>query len=282
MSQRIIVTHTSPDFDGIPAIWLLRKFHPDYKNACVELVPAGDNTYNREPVDSNPNVLHVDVGGGKFDHHKTNEFTCGTKLVYEWLVDEGYIKGDDEALRRIVEVVTEADHGWDSYKWPEPGSDRWEFSLHNILSGLKGVYPHDTEKLISFTCDALEAVYRIMQSKVKAEEEIERDGLIFDTRWGKGVGVLTKNDGIMEVAIKSGYSVVVRKDPRAGYVRITGSNSHKVDLTQAYEIIKEKDKVGTWFLHASKVLLRNGSTRNPTMKPTKMKLEEIVGILKES
>jgi len=282
LAQKIIVTHTSPDFDGIPAIWLLRRFHPDFKNARVELVPAGDNTYNNEPVDSNPNVLHVDVGGGKFDHHKTNEFTCGTKLVWEWLVKEGYVKADDEALKRLVEVVTELDHGWDTYKWQDAASDRWEFSLHNVLSGLKGVYPGDTEKHISFTTDALEAVYRLMQSKVKAEEEVERDGVKFETRWGKGVGVLTKNDGIMELAIKEGYSIVVRKDPQEGYVRITGSNSHKVDLSKAYEIIKEKDKVGTWFLHASKVLLRNGSTRNPTMKATNLKLEGIIEILKKA
>ncbi len=82
MSQKIIVTHISPDFDGIPAIWLLRKFHPEFKSARVELVPAGDNTFGNQPVDSDPDVLHVDVGGGKFDHHKTNEFTCGAKLIF--------------------------------------------------------------------------------------------------------------------------------------------------------------------------------------------------------
>ncbi|EKE12895.1 MAG: hypothetical protein ACD_13C00132G0003 [uncultured bacterium] len=281
MSQKIIVTHVSPDFDGIPAIWLLRKFHPDYKNARVELVPAGNSTYNNEPVDSNPNVLHVDCGGGRFDHHNTNEFTCGAKLVYEWLVNEGYIERENEALRRIIEVATEIDHGWDSYKWSEPGSDRWEFSLHNLLSGLKAVYPGQIEKHIEFTIDGLEAVYKLMQSKVKAEEEI-KNGLQFKTKWGKGVAVLTKNDGIMDAAIKGGYAVVVRKDPQRGYVRVTGSNAHKVDFTKAYEIINEKDKVGSWFLHASKVLLRNGSTRNPTMKPTNMLLEEVVEILKSS
>src|SRR3989344_2597863 len=98
MAQKIVVTHISPDFDGIPAIWLLRRFHPEYKNARVELVPAGNNTYNNQPVDSDPDVLHVDVGGGKFDHHGTNDFTCGAKLVWEWLVKEGCVKADDKAL----------------------------------------------------------------------------------------------------------------------------------------------------------------------------------------
>jgi len=86
----------------------------------------------------------------------------------------------------------------------------------------------------------------------------------------------------MDVGIKNGYAVVVRKDPTEGYVRITGNNMHNVDLTKAYNEIVGKDKVGNWFLHASKVLLRNGSTRNPTMKATKMTVEEVVKILEKA
>src|SRR3989344_8201298 len=102
MSQKIIVTHISPDFDGIPAIWLLKKFHPEYKTARVELVPAGSNTYNNQPVDSDPDVLHVDVGGGRFDHHNSDDFTCGAKLVWERMVEEGFTKEDDKDLERII------------------------------------------------------------------------------------------------------------------------------------------------------------------------------------
>lgn len=281
MAQKTIVTHISPDFDGIPAIWLLKKFHPDFANARVEFVPAGESTYKNQPVDSDPDVVHVDCGGGRFDHHHTNEFTCGAKLVYEWLIDEGYVQKDDEALKRLIQVVTELDHGWDHYKWPEPASDRWEFSLHNVLSGLKMAYPKDEEKYISFVCDGLEAVYRLLKSKVDAEVEVEQ-GLKFKTRWGQGVAVESRNDGVMDVAVKGGYAVIVRKDPSRGFVRITGSNAHNVDLTAAYSEIKSSDQVGDWFLHASKVLLRNGSTRNPTMRPTNMSLDEVVKILEKA
>ena len=96
------------------------------------------------------------------------------------------------------------------------------------------------------------------------------------------VAVYTKNDGVMDAAIKNGYAVVLRKDPAQGYVRITGSNSHKVDFTKAYELIAKKDDIANWFLHASKVLLRNGSTRNPNMKPTTMSIEEVVEILEKA
>ncbi len=281
MAQKIIVTHVSPDFDGIPAIWLLKRFHPEFRSARVEFVPAGNNTYNNEPVDSNPDVVHVDTGGGRFDHHDTNQFTCGAKLVYDWLIKEGYVEKDNKALARLIQVVTELDHGWDHYKWPDAASDRYEFSLHNVLSGIKGVYKGDYSRAIAWTIDSLDGVYRLLKSKVKAEEDL-KEGQEFRTRWGKGVAVYTGNDSVMDAAIKNGYALVVRKDPKRGFVRITGSNKHKVDLTKAYKNIMKVDKVGTWFLHASKVLLRNGSSRNPTMKPTKLELAEVVKILEES
>lgn len=275
---KIIVTHSSPDFDGIPAIWLLKKFHPDFKNARVEFVPAG-TTYNNEPVDSNPDIVHVDTGMGRFDHHQSDDFTCGAQLVYEWLLKEGYIK-DDEALERMIKVITELDHAYDAYRWPEPSSDRWEFNLHSVLTGWKMMYGREDDKYIDLTIQGLEAVYLLMKQKVKAEEEVEK-GEKFKTRWGEGVAIYTANDSVLDAAIKGGYAVVVRKDPGKGYIRVTGSNAHDVDLTKAYEDLKKADGEATWFLHASKKLLRNGSTRNPTMKPTKLELAEVIKILEK-
>ena len=281
MAQKTIVTHVSPDFDGIPAIWLLKRFHPDFSDAKVAFVPVGDATYNNEPVDSNADVLHVDTSMGKFDHHQTNEFTCGAKLVYEWLLDEGYVAKDDEALERLIEIVTQLDHGWDTRKWCEAANDRYEFSLHNILVGWKIIHPKQDEKYVQWTIDALDSVYKLLQLKVAAEKEIE-DGKKFKTRWGRGVGVFTNNDAILDVAIKKGFAVVVRKDPGRGYVRVTGSTNHKVDLTRAYEKFRAKDPLATWFLHASRVLLRNGSSRNPNMRPTKLTIDEVVEVLKKA
>ena len=280
MTQKIIVTHISPDFDGIPAIWLLKRFHPDFKTAKVAFVPVGEATYNNEPVDSNPNVFHVDTGGGKFDNHKTNDFTCGAKLVYEWLVAEGYSK-EDLALERLVNIVTQIDHGWDHYKWCEPADDRNEFFIHNILVGWKIIDPHQNEKYVDWILHVLDAIYKMLQLKVRAEIEL-KEALNFKTRWGMGAAVFTQNDMVMDVAINCGLALVVRKDPKGGNIRITGSNNHKVDLTRAYQNLKAKDPAASWFLHASKVLLRNGSSRNPEMKASKLQLKEVVEILEKS
>lgn len=278
--SKLIVTHVSPDFDGIPAIWLLKRFHPDFKNARVAFVPVGDATYNNEPVDSNPDVLHVDCGGGKFDHHHTNDLTCGAQLVYEWLVKEGYVK-DDEALERMAGIFTEIDHAWDNYKWLDAGSDQQEFLLHNVLVGWKMTNPGEFEKYVEWISHALDAVYAKLTQKIVAEKAI-KEGKEFKTRWGKAVGIYSANDSVLDATVWGDFAIAFRKDPQKGFVRITGSNKHKVDLTKAYELLKEMDPESTWFLHASKVLLRNGSTRNPTMVPTKLGVDEIIKVLEKA
>ncbi len=279
-NQKTIVTHVSPDLDGIPAIWLLKKFHPDFANAKLAFVPAG-STLNNEKVDSNPDIVHVDTGLGMFDHHSNDDFTCGAQLVYEWLVREGYIDEKDEAMKRLITVLTELDHGWDNWKWSDADSDRNEFMLHNILFGWKMVKPKEEEKYVEWVSFAMDAVYAVFRSKVRADEELAK-GKKFESKWGQGIAVESGNSTVLDLAIKKGYAVVVTKDPKKGNVRVTGSNAKEVDLTKAYEAVKSKDPDATWFLHASKVLLRNGSTRNPTMTPTRLSLDEIVKILSEA
>ena len=279
MAQKTVVTHISPDLDGIGAYWLLKKFHPDFKNARLDFVPAGQ-TYLGQPDGSNPNVIHVDTGMGRFDHHQSGDFTCAAKLVLESLVKDGYIKNDD-ALERLINVICELDHGWDNYKWSEAESDRYEFSLHNLLSGWKMVERKSDEELAAMAIFNLEAVYKLLLAKVTGEEELA-GGEKFATKWGEGVAVYTGNSTVLDLGIKKGFAVVVVKDPKRGNVRVTGSNNKNVDLTDAYNKLTQLDMEGTWYLHPSKVLLRNGSSRNPQMIPTKLELGEIIEVLRKN
>ena len=40
--MKIVVTHTSPDMDAITSVWLVKKFLPNWADASVKFVPAGD------------------------------------------------------------------------------------------------------------------------------------------------------------------------------------------------------------------------------------------------
>lgn len=274
--MKTIVTHHNPDLDGIPGIWLLKKFHPDFDDAKIDFVPAGENLGGLAP-NEDPNIVHVDTGMGKFDHHQSNAYTCGAQLVYEYLIEEKLVDKDDEALKRIIVLLTALDHGKDN-EWPDPESDIYDFGLWSILNGWKMLHTEQEEKLVEWTIHCLDAIYRIFQSKVAAETEFEK-GEEFETRWGKGIAFETYNDGVLDLGIRRDYAIVVRKDPKKEFVRVTGDSRKGVDLTQAYELCKQKDPDATWFLHASKVLLRNGSTRNPKMRATKLTLKEMIDIL---
>jgi hypothetical protein len=82
-----------------------------------------------------------------------------------------------------------------------------------------------------------------------------------------------------------GYVVVIRRDPRKGYVRIKArpnesEHSKGVDLTLASEKLSKMDPTATWFLHVSKKMLLNGTPKNPKMRPTKLSLNDIIEVLK--
>lgn len=273
--QKTIVTHYSPDFDAIPAIWLLKKFDPDCANAKVAFVPAGQ-TLNGQPADIDSSVIHVDTGGGRFDHHATNEHTCAAALVWQWLKRERGV--EDEAIDRLMPIIIDYDHGKD-VEWENACDDKYELMLPALIDGLKILYPGQYEKVVEYGMQMMDALHVVMRSKVEAEK-ILAQGLVFDTRWGKGIGVETSNEAVLQLGEKMGYSLVIKKDPKRKNIRIYGRSDRGVDFSGAYKLLKNLDSDANWFLHASKCLLLNGSAKNPNMKPTKLSLEEVIDVLK--
>ena len=80
---------------------------------------------------------------------------------------------------------------------------------------------------------------------------------------------------------KQGYVIAVRKDPRRGYVRIKSLPGRKIDLTPVYDRLLMEDKEASWFLHSSRAMVLNGSTKNPKMRPSTLSLSRIMEIIEE-
>jgi len=275
--SKVIVTHINPDLDAMTAVWLLRRFGPEFKDAVVKFVYAG-STYEEKPVDSDNNVVHVDTGWGRFDHHQTGERTCASQLILGWL------KLEDEALKRMIEVVTEVDFEAADLRYPDEGADRYAilFNERKIISGWQRRYQGQSDKHLEWGMVVLDGVYENLKAKIAAQGVIDNEGVAFETRWGKGLGAVTNVFGFMPLAQTQGFAVVVTKDPKKGHVRIHGLNQEgkeDIDLTSTAEKLKAKDPQATWFLHASKKLLLNGSTVNPNMVPTSLGLNEVVEVL---
>lgn len=275
--MKTIVTHLGPDLDAITSIWLVKMFFPGWEEASLAFVPAG-KTLNDLPPDGNGEILHVDTGLGTFDHHQTNADTCAAKLVYEEIKRRS---GIDPALERIVSVVNEVDHFRESM-FPNPTADYWDFSLASLVDGWRLLYPNDPLTYVASTMEALDALYKVFQNKVWAEQEIKEKGIEFMTKWGKALALQTTNDEVVHLGQKMGYVLVIRKDPNKGYLRLKAIPRDDIDLQSVYTILKDEEPEATWFLHASHHMVLNGSTKNPDMRPTKKSLNDVIEVVKRA
>jgi len=267
-------------------------------------------------------VIHVDTGLGPLDHHQTaDDNVCGASLTWEYVkyqisnikyqkVNKEKQRDREEAVSRIVKVVVDNDHFKEVF-WPNPTADYHEFSVGAVLDGLKLAKPNQDEYYVDFISECLDAILHEFENRIWAEKEIATNGHKFETRFGKGIGFETINDSVIKLAQKMGYVIVVRKDPRKGYVRIKAMPSvlghagkpvsrrahpaslargdsgqarmtnADINLTLAYERLKKMDPGATWFLHIGKKMLLNGSVKNPKMRPTRLGLGEIIKVLEK-
>lgn len=302
--MKIIVTHDSPDLDAGTSVWLVKRFLPGWENAVVKYVPAGERIENqrskqvipseskdqKDPIEQirKDEIIHVDTGMGPLDHHQTaDENVCAASLTWNYVKSQSAEFSDlsdkitkrIEAIDRIVRVIIDIDH-FKEVLWPDPSADFYEFFLENILEGLKVQKPGQNDVYLEFILNSLDALLHEFENRVWAEEEIKK-GVVFKTSKGKAVALETINDASVKLAQKMGYALAVRRDPRKGYVRIKVRPDSGIDLTSVYEKLKKMDPSATWFLHASRKMLLNGSVKNPKMRPTTLHLRDIIEVLKE-
>ena len=294
--MKIIVTHSSPDMDAITSVWLLKRYLPGWEEAQVKFVPAGErlsSSKNKDDVieiTSDSEIIHVDTGLGPLDHHQTqSDKVCGASLTWEYVLKKSEnfknqesekVRDKIEAISRMVKVVVDIDHFKEVF-WKDALADYHEFSLVNILDGLKLQKPGEDQYYVDFVMQNLDALLHEFENRIWAEQEIRDNGKEFKTSKGRAIGFETLNDTVIKLAQKMGHVLVARKDPRKGYVRIKANPDCDIDLTLAYEQFKKIDPDATWFLHISKRMLLNGSVKNPKMRPTKLNIDAIIKVLEQ-
>lgn len=274
--NRTIVTHSSPDQDAASSVWLVHRFLKGWENADVAFVPAG-TTLNNEDPDVDDNIMHVDTGMGKFDHHQNSDETCAAELVFNHLVKEKLLEKETrEACARMIDVICDEDHFKDIYR-PEPDSDLYDFMHSSILTGAHSILEND-HQVIEFMEKIFDSILQAMIYKIRAEKEIGK-GFEYHTQWGKTLAIETENRETSRLAQKKGFSMVISKS-KNGQVRIKTRPDVKKDLQDVYKIVLKKDPTATWFYHASGHMLLNGSSKNPDMIPSKLTLRELITMTK--
>ncbi len=277
---KLIVTHIHPDLDAIMSSWLLVRFDQSrYGDAKFEFVPA-PTTYRGLPPDNDPNVVHLDVGGGKFDHHKPGGFaTCASKLVWEELVAEGLISPTDLALKDMVEMAFEIDTFADCY-WPDSDKARMAFMLHEIIPALHRLQTHDNEAVLRMVFVYLDGVYQRLKDIERGRESI-MEGEEFESAWGRGILVNSPADDVSKIAQKMGYEIVVINDPEKGHLKIKTAPGVELPLEKIYVKIGEREDKSRWVYHNSGHMLFSGSDKGEQKERTKLTAREILEMIKE-
>jgi len=276
--SKLIVTHIRPDFDACTSVWLLQRFLPNLAAAEVEFVPSGD-THLRQPADSDHNIIHVDTGMGKFDHHQFRERLSASKRICEYLAEKRrFTKIEFEALERLVELVTMIDN-FEEVDFANPTSDIYELSIVQILEGVKLKEGSD-HAVLEFMFIALDGLFSILKRKVIAEGELAK-AEEFWAKKHKCLYIQSKSKEASKLAEKSGYQLVLLEDPDRKNVNLRVHPRAKFNLDKIYQVIQQREGTDKWFYHASGHLLLNGSNSHP-QPPTKIKIREIIKIIQEN
>lgn len=288
MEKQLIVAHHAPDLDAIGSIWILKRFDArKYADAKLAFVNPGETISIDAAHELDfelHNVTHVDTGLGRFDHHqpdKGSERSSATMLVHQYVVSKNQDLEHDEALETISEFITEIDHFEEIY-WPNAGSYRYSFMLHELIRGIEFSELHDDESQTHFGLRCLDSIYATLIQQIKAKEIIEEKGREFSIDNKKCLALETRNDDTLKVAQKQGYELVMRKDPKLGHVRIKVRPDSDIILKPLYDIIKVADPTATWFYHPGGKMLINNSKKHNNQEPSKLSIDEVIQFAKDS
>ncbi len=310
--MKVIVTHYAPDWDAICSVWLIKTYLPGWDEAVVEFVPHGsrltlDGKQLVVEIDrskavpeviehtADHDLIHVDTGLGPLDHHETEDQTiCASTRCLEYVKKhndmfdshEDKWQVHEEALERITVYMTALDHFQEVF-WPEAATDRYDFSIWAVLEGYKAIVKGDNDKIMQFGLTIMDILFHRMEGKIWSERELRQKGKEFQTQFGKGIAIETLDDDVVRLAEKLGYAVVIRKDPRKGYVRIKAlpqrvdGQPDTIDLTRLYERLIKIDSRASWYLHVSKRMILNTANKEVRAVPTTLSLAQVVALLLE-
>lgn len=272
---KLIVTHLRPDLDACTSVWLIKRFYPNFKDGEIIFVPSG-NTYQNKIADTDKNIIHVDTGLGRFDHHQLRERSSATLRIYEFLISVIKLKNNEkQALARLAELVTMIDN-FEEVAFDNPAADIYEMLLSQVLEGVK-IGVADDMAVIELMLPILDGWYAILKRKILAEKELAK-GEEFRVGKIKGIYLRSRSKEASKLAEKKGYQLVLLKDPDRGNVNLRVHPKARFTLDKVYQAIVKKESPSLWFYHISGHLLLNGSSSHP-QPPTHLSVKELLFII---
>jgi hypothetical protein len=226
-------------------------------------VPAGA-TLHGQPADAAPQIIHVDTGGGRFDHHQRSQRDlCAAELVRRAVAPR------DVALERMVRQVIRIDNA-------EERSGGF-FSIQALINGYNLLYPDLPQQVAAAMLPNLEAWYESELRQVRLEEAFEQR-IEFETPWGLGVAMESADGGSSKLAFSHGAVLYAYRDAQ-GWMGVAAQARSSVDLSGVYRALRSIDQGADWYLHSSRRLLLCGTAKSPPRAPSRLSLIELVRVV---
>lgn len=274
--MKTLVTHINPHLDDILAIWLFRKFHPEFKKAKIEFLSAAKEgiTYEGKPVDSDPEVIHFGIGRGKFDEHKGDIGQSAGSLVWQEIKANPPAGGPKNEIERkaLDELVA-----WNNLidTGQAPSYEFSEFSVQALIRPLDSK-PETSKKAIELGEEILDRILNVLKRKQQSILDWEKR-IEFATKFGKTTAISSETVDRAFCKMQGGDLFIIY-NPK--YSSVQYFTPKDLDLEPIYKKAKEIDPDATWYLHQSHHMLLCGSHSAPGSKPTKLTFEELIELAK--
>jgi hypothetical protein len=259
-----IVGHLAPDLDCLTAIWILIRFG-GAADADLAFVPAGE-TLGGQEADSDPGIIHVDTGGGRYDHHRRRScHLCAAELVRRALAP------NDAALERMVRQVCQLDSA------TAPAGEQGFFNITSLIAGYNLLFPNRPHHVAFAMFPNLDAWLEHEARQLRLEAAFARR-MEFETPWGLGIAMESDDGGSSRLAYGRGAVLYAYRDGR-GWMGIAAQARSNVDLMPVYEDLRLIDQDADWYLHPNHRLLLCGTAKAPPRVPSRLTLPELVRVI---
>lgn len=269
--MKVLVTHINPHLDDISAIWLFKKFFPDFKNADIEFINASRNEALENETEDK---IYLGTGGGKYDEHKGDLEDCAASLVWKDIKSRGLRPEDQIQLKALDELIE-----WNRKIDLGKGSDA-DFGPYGVQAFIrsKNSTQEDSLKSLKLGEEILDRIFELLKRDKQSEEDWE-DRIEFETIFGKSVAISSQTVDRAFVRNK-GFNLVLMYDPKFSSAQFF-TPSFDTDLEPIYKKLIEKEPDCGWFLHQSHHMVICGSSSAPEHK-TGLDLEKLIDIAKSA
>lgn len=263
--MKTLVTHINPHLDDISAIWLFKKFHPEFSDAKIEFINASRDAALKE---ESGEKIYFGTGGGKYDEHKGDLEDCAASLVWKDIKSKGLAPSNEAELGAMDDLIE-----WNRLIDLGKGTN-YDFGPYSVQAFIRSKESTQEDSLKSYELGAqiLDRIFGLLM-KIKQSEKDWNSKIEFESKFGKSAAVISETVDRSFVRDK-GFNLVLMYDPRFKSAQFF-TPSFDIDLEPIYIKLLAKEPDSGWFLHQSHHMVICGSSSAPEQS-TNLTFEQLI------